>query len=354
MIGVTIDRRGFIIRSSLFLALRMKWVSSQADSSAVGKLTQSSGVHSTAEEVTAGLDLTGRTALLTGCNAGIGYETLRVLVLRGAHVYGLARNMEKAERACTAVTGAGIKGKATPFACEQTDFSSVVACADAVRARGVPIDMLICNAGIYGVPTLELVQGVEKQFAVNHLSHFILVNRLLNLVTAAHQGRIVVVGSDVPPEEAKIDIEFDNLSGQRSYDARKMYHQSKLANALFVRELAQRLSRTRVTANGLTPGLVKTEHALQYFQSNDNVDLETVREAKTVEQGAATTCYVATNPALARVSGAFFEECNVVVPGGHIGDAATAQKLWAISDQLTRPYLSKSNQSAGDTIFRAG
>jgi len=95
--------------------------------------------------------------------------------------------------------------------------------------------VLICNAGIYWFPQLELAEGLEKQFVVNHLGHFILVNRLLDKVKSARQGRIVVVGSGPYAEAPEAGIEFDNLSGQRYYDFRKMYGQSKLANGLFVR-----------------------------------------------------------------------------------------------------------------------
>src|SRR6185295_1411406 len=120
--------------------------------------------------------------------SGVGLETLRVLVLRGAHVLALARTKEKAQEACDSVTGPNIKGTATPFACEQTNYSSVVACTDAIRDMAKPIDMLICNAGVM-LGKHEQVEGVEKTFAINYLSHFVLVTRLLELVKAAPQGR---------------------------------------------------------------------------------------------------------------------------------------------------------------------
>lgn len=299
------------------------------------------GSRSTAEEVTAGLDLTGKTALITGCNAGIGYEAMRVLAMRGAHVYGLARNMEKAERACAEAIEPGVKGKATPFACEQTDFASVAACADAVRKLGTPIDMLICNAGVYFIPKLELAQGLEKHFVINHLSHFILVNRLLDPVKAAPQGRIVVVGSDAYKFGPEAGIEFDNLAGQRYYDPAKMYGQSKLANGLFARELARRLAKTPVTANVVHPGWVMTE-TMQKMLEPRHMDPRQLEKAKTTEQGAATVCYAAASPALARVSGEYFEDCNVAIPGGHMRDEAMAKKLWTVSTELTREYLSST------------
>ena len=134
----------------------------------------------TAEQVTAGIDLTGKTALVTGCNSGIGYETMRVLALRGAHVLGAARTMEKAATACASVTG-----ETTPVAIELSDFDSVRQCVADVQALDLPIDMLICNAGIMELPERDLVYGLERHFVVNHLGHFILVNGLLEQVIKA-------------------------------------------------------------------------------------------------------------------------------------------------------------------------
>src|SRR5688500_13479506 len=144
---------------------------------------------STAEEVTAGLDLSGKTAVVTGCNSGIGFETMRVLALRGAHVIGTTRTHEKGAEAC-----AKVKGRATSVVLELADVPSVVACADRIRTLTPRIDMLILNAGIVLVE-LQQVYGLEKQFVVNHLGHFLLANRLLDLVRASAQGRVVTVGS---------------------------------------------------------------------------------------------------------------------------------------------------------------
>lgn len=315
-------------------------------------------ISSTAEEVTAGLDLSGKTALITGCNSGIGLETMRVLALRGAHVLGLARTMEKAQEACASVTGAAIKGRATPFACEQTDFGSVAACAEAIVALDIPIDMLICNAGVF-LQQLEQVNGIEKTFVINHLSHFLLVNRLLNQVRAAPQGRIVMVGSQGYRLAPKAGIEFDNLSGERDFSGAKWYGQSKLANGLFARELARRLTGTAVTANVLDPGTVGTNifrhfdksstppwHQRAYYRLWSLKEwlvhprhMRQLAYKKTLAQGAATTCFVATYPALEKVSGAYFVDCAIETPGGHMRDDAMAAKLWTVSAELTRDYL---------------
>jgi len=294
------------------------------------------GAESTAEEVTAGLDLTGMTALVTGCNSGIGYETMRVLALRGAHVLGTARTEQKAIDACNSVAG-----KTTPLVIELTDFDTIVAAADQVKAMNKPVDMLICNAGVMELAELEQVNGIEKQFYVNHLGHFVLVNQLLPEVIAANQGRIVNVSSGRAtgnaPEEG---IEFDNLSGEQGYDPGKAYGQSKLANVLFTLELARQLESTTATANAIRPGVIPTNLG-RHLPRWQNVALETVGKlfTKTIPQGAATTCYVATAPALSETSGYFFEHCNPILAGGYTEDTDMAARLWEISEQLCAGYV---------------
>ena len=294
------------------------------------------GSRSTAEKVTGGINLAGRTILVTGATSGIGYETLRVLALRGAHVIGTGRTLGKAIAAFD-----GIKGQVTPLALELEDWDSIRACADEVRGIGVPLDALICNAGIMALPEREQVRGIEKQFAVNHLGHFILVNRLMAQVKAAPAGRVVVVGSRAYRTVPEGGIQFDNLSGERNYGPGTAYGQSKLANYLFTRELARRLRGSPATANCLHPGIIITNivrHLPAWQQRGAQVFGWTF--AKTVEQGAATSCYVATAPALDGVSGYFFSDCNPVKPAGpYMEDDALSARLWRVSEQLTSHAL---------------
>jgi NAD(P)-dependent dehydrogenase (short-subunit alcohol dehydrogenase family) len=283
------------------------------------------GPQSTAEEVTEGLNLSGMTAVVTGCNAGIGLETMRVLALRGAHVIGTARTREKGAEACGKV-----KGRATPVVLELADFPSVGECADRIHDLTPRIDMLILNAGVV-VGKLEKVYGLEKHFVVNHLGHFLLANRLLDLVRAAPQGRVVTVGSgnsrDAPPG----GIQFDNLSGERWVG--RGYPHSKLANALFSLELARLFGDKGPTSNCVTPGAVRT-NILRHVPN-----ASTAHQTKSPAQGAATQCYVATSPALAKVSGEYFRDCNPAAQSGHERDAAMAKRLWDVSTQLTATYL---------------
>ncbi len=290
---------------------------------------------STAEQVTAGMDLTGRTALVTGCNSGLGYETMRVLALRGAHVIGAARTMEKAATAC-----GEINGETTPLVVELTDFPGIVAAANQVADMDKPVDMLVLNAGIMAVPELRQSNGIELQFAVNHLGHFLLANRLRDQVIAAQQGRVVVVSSAAHKWGPKEGIQFDNLSGENDYDPFRAYGQSKVANGLFSRELARRLASTNATSNSLHPGVIKTNLG-RFLPPEDESDDEPRRfRYKTIPEGTATTCYVATSPDLARVTGYYFYDCNPAVPNEHMQDDALAAKLWEVSAELTADYLS--------------
>jgi NAD(P)-dependent dehydrogenase (short-subunit alcohol dehydrogenase family) len=324
----TLDRRRFIETSTLLA------IAAYAGRAGAQDAPRSSfAADATAEQVTEGIDLSGKTIVVTGCNSGIGLETMRVLALRGAHVVGTARSLERGQEACAAV-----QGKATPVVLELSDFDSVVACAASIRALGAPIDALICNAGVLQME-LQQVRGMEMQFVVNHLGHFILANRLLDRVVAAPQGRVVVVGSmshaQVPPG----GIQFDNLSG-RGWE-RQAYGHSKLANGLFSLELAKRLQGTRATSNSLHPGVVATNimRNLNFTPSPGGNSGGGGFAFEQPAQGAATSCYLASHPSLAGVSGLYFVDCNPAEQSALQKDTALAARLWQVSEELTRPYL---------------
>jgi NAD(P)-dependent dehydrogenase (short-subunit alcohol dehydrogenase family) len=336
----TIDRRRFIECSSLLA------VAAYAGRAGAQEVPRSSfPADATAEQVTEGLDLTGKTVVVTGCNSGIGLETMRVLALRGAHVIGTARTAERGQEAC-----ASVGGKATPVVLELSDFDSVVECADAIRAFDAPLDALVCNAGVL-LTELQQVRGLEMQFVVNHLGHFLLVNRLLDRVRAATQGRVVVVGSMAHAQVPPGGIQFDNLSG-RGWE-RQAYGHSKLANGLFSFELAKRLAGTRATSNSLHPGVVATNIMRNMNLRPTATDAANAGAAsrppvagggggfsfESPAQGAATSCYLAGHPSLAKVSGLYFVDCNPVEPSAAQKDPALAARLWQVSEDLTRAYL---------------
>lgn len=290
---------------------------------------------STAEEVTCGLDLAGRTVLITGCASGLGLESMRVLALRGAHVIGVARSVNKAAQAAAAI-GASI----TPVACDLADLDSVVACADSVRALQRPIDVLMCNAGVMALRRRQQRYGIEMQFLTNHLGHFVLVKRLLDRVLQAPAGRLVMVSSLGHYFSVPGGIGFDNLSGARRYDPWTFYGQSKLANLLMSNELARRLEGGPATSNAVHPGIIFTP--LMRHLGSPIAKLGewlTWPVNRSVEQGAATQCFVATAPALAGVSGAYFADCNPARTSIHARQPELAARLWAVSEELAGDYL---------------
>lgn len=301
------------------------------------------GPESTAEEVTMGLDLSGKTALITGCNSGLGLESMRVLALRGAHVIGTGRTLQKAKMACDS-----IPGKTTPLAMELTDFDSISRCADEVMGLGLPLDILLLNAGISGGVERRTVNGIELAFLVNYLGHFLLTNQVKSAVEQAAAGRIVHVSSRAAYQTAPSEgIRFDTLGesdGGYEYNVLENYGQSKLANALFSLKLAQKFSETSVTSNSLHPGFVQTgiDRGLSGWRRFLFGAARTV-VAKTVEEGAATQCYAATHPSIAGVTGQYLVDANVVrvdVPN-HMEDMELADQLWDYSEQLLTGYLAQ-------------
>jgi WW domain-containing oxidoreductase len=286
------------------------------------------GHGSTAEQVTAGLSLEGKTFLVTGCSSGIGRETARVLALRGARVIGTARTLEKAQRAC-----ASFIGETLPLACELSEPSSVRTCVERVQRRGLELSGIICNAGIMALPRRERAHGYELQFFTNHVGHFSLVTALLDSLSPT--ARIVVVSSDMHRRAPAAGIDFDNLRGERSYSSWEAYGRSKFANVLFAKQLARRFAGSARTANAVHPGVIRTE-----LQRHMPVVAAAAMSAlapifmKTVQQGAATQVYVATNPQLANVSGQFFTDCNVAKARPDTDDEQLAQRLWDVSARL--------------------
>jgi len=287
------------------------------------------GFSSTAQDVTAGLSLAGKTMVVTGCNSGIGMETARVLALRGAHVIGTARTEEKAREALRAL---GIDG--TPLACELSEPRSAAAAAGAIVGFGKAIDAIVCNAGIMALPAREVKHGHELQLLTNHIGHFTLVTRALSAL--AERGRVVVVSSAAHTNAPKGGIAFDDLTLAASYQPWTAYGQSKLANILFARALARRLPAGQ-TANSLHPGVIKTN--LTRHIGDEIFSRLDPKLMKTVEQGAATETLLAAHPSLAEVTGMYFADCQPKEPSRYAQDDALAERLWQESERIVERLL---------------
>ena len=291
------------------------------------------GYGTTATQVLANNDLTGKTILVTGCNSGLGLETIRVLIASGCSVVGTARTVEKATEALTSV-GADMN-KNFGVACELSDSASCRSAVAAVLKAGHKLDAIIANAGIMALPKHEKSNNIELQLFTNHFGHFILVTGLLPALTP--KGRVVMLSSAAHAMAPTGCIEFDNLSGDRGYSAWKHYGQSKIANLLFAKELSRRMEGTEQTANSVHPGVIITNLSRHMggvvnwlFGLSDRVLL------KTVAQGAATQVYVATHPSLDKVSGKYFADCNILKARKDTEDPEIAKKLWEVTEEIVK------------------
>ncbi len=280
------------------------------------------GYNSSAEQVTDGLDLGGRTYLLTGANSGLGEETMGVLVARGARVLAAARTLEKATAAATAAGG-----DVVPIACELSEPDAVRAAVRAVVDTGFELDGIIANAGIMALPDRTVHHGLELQFLTNHIGHFLLVMGLLDRLTK--DARVVVLSSAAHTGTYPEGIRLDDLDAAGGYSGWGAYGQSKLANLLFVRELARRLPEGQ-TAYAVHPGVIATNlsrHMPGIVQTLFG-SLGPVLALKSVGQGAATTCYCAVHPGAVSGSGGYWADCNVAKSSKHGADDGLARALW--------------------------
>ncbi len=286
------------------------------------------GYASTAVDICAELDLTGKNIVITGANAGLGLETAKAMAAKGAHIIALARTIEKGTAACAEI-GHG----ATAVVCELSDPASIRACVETLKTLGKKIDVILCNAGISSTPELDKQNGIEATYFTNHVGHFMLVTGLLD--SLSDDGRVVMVSSMIHAQSYDGGIQFDNLSGDAEYNGNKCYGQSKLANLLFAKELARRFEGTNKIANSVHPGAIPTDIARRMNAGIANaVNAVFKFFCKDVPQGASTQTYAAVHPAAAAHNGAYFRDCNVATPSKHAQDIDLGIRLWDETEKL--------------------
>ncbi len=280
-------------------------------------------------------DQTGRVAIVTGANSGIGYETARMLALKGAHVVLACRSAERGRAAVGLIVAQEPPGRVELSVLDLSDLDSIAAFAERFVATHDRLDLLINNAGVMVPPFSRTRQGFEMQFGTNHLGHFALTGRLLPLLRKTVGSRVVVVSSTMHRSGA-IDLDDPNYE-RRSYWGWPAYSQSKLANLLFARELQKRLGEGGPVVTAAHPGFTATE--LQ--RSSRYVSLFNFI-AMTPQAGAMPTIRAATDPearpgsywgpaGLTEMNGPPVE----VGRSGAAQDDATAAGLWALSEKLT-------------------
>ncbi|KAL3690362.1 hypothetical protein R1sor_016671 [Riccia sorocarpa] len=307
-----------------------------------GKSANGFGASTTAEEVTEGIDASGRTVVLTGGFKGIGVYTARTLASRGAHVIMAGRNMTDGTAAREAILKDFPQAKVDIMELDLASLDSVRAFAKEFSSKDLPLNILINNAGVMACPFQLSKDGYELQFATNHLGHFLLTNLLLDKLKATAEstgieGRIVNLSSAAHMWTYRGGIRWGKINEEEGYHKWQAYGQSKLANICHAKELARRLKEegANVTANSLHPGGINTDlHRHVGGILGAAVRLVGLLR-KTVPQGAATTCYVALHPNVKSVSGEYFVDCNIAQPSSYAKDAELARRLWDLSVEIT-------------------
>jgi retinol dehydrogenase-12 len=283
-------------------------------------------------------DLSGKVAVVTGANSGIGKEAALEIARQGAHVVIAARNPTKAAAAVAEIEDrAGARGRVETIPIDLASFASVHAFADAFTARHDRLDVLLNNAGGVLRKRIETVDGHETQFQVNHLGHFLLTTLLAAPLAAAKPARVINVSS-FAHTTARGGLDFDDLDWEkRRYRSFAVYSATKLMNILFTRELARRHDPDELTANVLHPGFVGSNFAREGdYGLLGTIVMPLIRPfAISSQKGALTSIYLASSPDLDGITGQYFIKGKAVKPATQALDDAAAARLWEISEKLT-------------------
>ncbi|CAF2992074.1 unnamed protein product [Rotaria sp. Silwood2] len=307
---------------------------------------------STAIEVVKGLNakLDGKVVIITGATSGIGVETARALASTNAHVIITARDMNRGAQVVEDIKKTTKNNQVEVMELDLTSLQSVRNFVNQFQARKLPINILICNAGIMACPYSKTVDGFESQFGVNHLAHFLLTTSLLPELKAGKPSRVIAVSSLA---NKRSGIHWDDINWEKNYDKWLAYAQSKTANILFAKQLNRLYASEGIHAYSLHPGGILTnlqkdlpieeQRAMGWFKEDGTAnDL-----FKNVEQGASTSVYAALAPDLDKHGGEYLEDCKISQGvnsegtywgmGAHSVDMKAAERLWKLSEQMVAP-----------------
>ncbi|MGD8373199.1 MAG: SDR family oxidoreductase [Syntrophobacterales bacterium] len=276
--------------------------------------------------------MAGKICMVTGANDGIGKATALGLADLGAAVVMVCRSREQGEAALAEIRQKSGNDYVSLLLADLASQDSIRDLAENFKAQPGTLHVLINNAGIISRQRLVTVDGLETQFAVNHLAPFLLTNLLLDVLKSSAPARIVTVASDM---HRGANIDFDDLQSERSYGPTQVYSKTKLANVLFTYELARRLQGTKVAANCLHPGMVATKLLADAIGLPRALMSTTRLMGSSPEKGAKTSIYLATSPALEGVSGKYFIKQKAVESSKISYDDSLASRLWKVSAELT-------------------
>ncbi|MGZ3411713.1 MAG: SDR family oxidoreductase [Xanthobacteraceae bacterium] len=275
----------------------------------------------------------GKTVVITGATSGIGQVAAEKLAALGARMVLIARSKARGEVALTRLR------EIAPGLAHMIHYADLSLMAEtrrvaaAVAASAPRIDVLINNAGAIFARRKVTAEGLERTFALNHMSYFVLTASLRDRLVATPNARVVNVASAA---HRGGHLDFNDLQRASSFKPYAVYGTTKLCNILFTRELARRLAGTGVTANCLHPGFVRT----RFGNQAGGLYSFGVRAAKlfaiSEEDGAKTTVYLASSPEVAQTSGGYFDKCAVATPSAEASDDAIARRLWEVSEMIAR------------------
>ena len=308
-------------------------------------MTTAFNAETTAEEAAAGIDLTGKTIVVTGGSAGLGVETARVLAGRGAKIVSVVRDEEKGKEAARTLREGLPNAEIELAVLDLFDLDSVRRGADDIAKRFPKIDRLINNAGVMMCPLGRTKEGLDTQLGTNHLGHFVLTARLIENVIAGSPARIVNLSSG---GHRLSPLRFDDPFFEREeYNKFTAYGQAKTANILFSVGLDKRYRDQGIRSFAVHPGAIHTELG-RHMDGDDVKALMAMRPQsepmtfKPLEAGAATTVWAATSPDLEGQGGVYCEDCGVAevieTPSESLGvcayalDEEAADRLWALSE----------------------
>ena len=277
--------------------------------------------------------MTGRVCLVTGANAGVGKATATGLARMGATVVMVCRNLERGETAQAEISADSGSQDIDLLIADLSSQGSVRKLARTFTSKYPHLHVLINNAGTITRRRRITVDGLETQFAVNHLAPFLLTNLLLDTLKASAPARVVTVSSQV---HSKSPLDFDDLRSDREYTASQVYRKTKLANILFTYELSRRLEGTNVTANCLHPGVIATKLLDDYMGGSHDAGFGSGESfGDSPEQGAAVVLYVASSPEIEGITGKHFHDNAVRETAPVTYDEEHARWLWDASAKLT-------------------
>jgi NAD(P)-dependent dehydrogenase (short-subunit alcohol dehydrogenase family) len=312
-------------------------------------MSKSFGPMSTADEVLEGIDLSGRRILVTGVSAGLGVETARALVARGAEVVGAVRDQDKARRATEQVRATATRGGSlTLKELDLASLASVRACSNQLLAAGKSFDVVIANAGVMACPQSKTSDGFETHFGTNHLGHFVLVNRIISLFKSG--SRLIILSSG-GHRFSDVDLADPNFE-HTPYAPFVAYGRSKTANILFAVEFDRLYKSQSIRAAAVHPGSIETQlgrHLTQEAKQAAMKEVEAARSTstqaftwKSIQQGAATSVWAACVATAEEIGGRYCEDCSVAEIVSGVGTTPKGVRPYAVDLERAKALWAKS------------